>query len=109
MLFKRLLQGIERAVLSKPFDRDDLALVGLHREHQAGAHRLAVKLHRATAAHAMLAANVRPGQGQFMAQKISETDSRLDFLLDRLAIDQQLYFLQCHFSVPIRQKFLLLE
>ena len=41
-----------------------LRAVGLHREHQAGAHRLAVQQHGAGAADAVLAADVRAGRAR---------------------------------------------
>jgi hypothetical protein len=41
--------------------------VGLHREEQAGAHRLAVEEHGAGAADAVLAADVGAGQAEVVA------------------------------------------
>ena len=48
------------------------AAVRLHREHQAAAHDLAVDAHRAGAADAVLAAGVRAGQAEFLAQEIDQ-------------------------------------
>ena len=48
----------------QPLDRGDLGCRGLDREHQARAHRPAVEEHRARAADAVLAAEVRPGQAR---------------------------------------------
>ena len=43
----------------QPLDGDDLGAVGLHRQHQAAAHHRAVDAHRAGAADAVLAAQMR--------------------------------------------------
>ena len=56
----------------------DVAAVGLHGEHDAGAHRLAVEEHRAGAADAVLAADVRAGQTQLVPQEVAEQKARLD-------------------------------
>ena len=52
--------------------------VGLHREHQARAHGLAVDLHRARSADAVLAADVRAGQPEVVAQEVGQQRARLD-------------------------------
>ena len=52
------------------------AAVGLHRQHQAAAHDLAVHAHGAGAAHAVLAADVRAGQAQLLAQEIHQVLAR---------------------------------
>jgi hypothetical protein len=44
----------------------------------------------------MLAANVRAGQGQIVAEKIGEIEPALDFSFNRLTVDDQSYFLQVH-------------
>ena len=63
MIFlERLLQRAERAIGRETFHRRELGLIRLYRQHQAGADRRAVMLHRATAAYAMLAADVGSGQ-----------------------------------------------
>src|ERR1700730_16359344 len=63
MLAKRLLQRRKPAVLTgEPLDCDDLAAVSLHRKHQAGSRRPAIDQHRAGAAHAMLATDMRTGR-----------------------------------------------
>src|SRR3954469_19757825 len=46
------------------FHRGHAMTVGLHGEHEARAHRLAVEKHRARAADAVLAADVRAGQAK---------------------------------------------
>jgi len=52
------------------FDGGDLVAVGLYREHQAGARRLAVEQHGAGAADAVLAAGMRAGETEIVAQAI---------------------------------------
>src|ERR1051326_985553 len=59
---ERLLQHAERAVGGRePLRRNHIASVGLHREHDAGAHRLAVEQHGAGAAYAVLATEMGSG------------------------------------------------
>ena len=61
MFFERLLQRSERIPRRQPFHRGDLGPISLYRQHQTGAHRSAIMLHRAAATHAMLAADMRAG------------------------------------------------
>ena len=61
----------------------------LHRERQAGARRRAVDLHGAGAAHAMLAADMRAGRAQHMAQEIAEQQARLGLGGDRAPVQRQ--------------------
>ena len=62
-LAERLLHRAERAVgRADALDGRDVGAVGLHREHEARTHRLAVEEDRARAAHAMLAPEVRAGE-----------------------------------------------
>jgi len=51
----------------KPFDSAHPGTLGLHREHQAGAHRLVVDQHGAGAADAVLAAEMRTGEAAILA------------------------------------------
>ena len=53
-------------------------------------------LHCATAAYAVLAADVGAGKGQFVTQKIGEILPAVDFSFNRLAVDDQSNFLQVH-------------
>lgn len=55
-----------------------LAPVALHREHQAGAHRLAVQHDRAGAAHAVLATNMRAGLAAIVANDVDQGTAGLD-------------------------------
>ena len=61
--------------------------VGLDGEHDARARRLAVEQNRAGAAHAVLAADVRAGQPEILADEIAEQQARLDLALVASAVD----------------------
>ena len=63
-LLEGRLDRVEPAGAGEALDGVDREPVGLHREHQAGAHGLAVELHGAGAADALLAADVRAGQAR---------------------------------------------
>ena len=68
----------------QPLDGGDRVAVGLHREHQARAHRHAVDQHRAGAADAVLAAGMRAGERELVAQAVEQGHARLD--VDRVAV-----------------------
>ena len=97
---KRLLERIERAVVSQPLDRSDLFAVRLHREHQAAAHRLVIDQYRAGPAHAVFATDMASGQAAGLAQGIHQRMPRLD--LDRMlgAVDVELYPGRCYLCLP---------
>ena len=78
---KGLLQRGERAARGKAFDGLHRLAVNLRGEHQAAARREAVDEHRACAAGAMFAAEMRPGEFEFLAQEIREVLARLDAAL----------------------------
>ena len=84
---KRLLQRRQRALPGERLDRLDLAAVDLHREQAAAAHRHPVDEHRAGAADAVLAADVRAGQAQPMAEEVRQQEPRLDGLLYDAPVD----------------------
>src|ERR1051325_3096724 len=91
MLFpERLLQHAEGAVrCSEPLGGHELAAVGLHREHDAGAHRLAVEQHGACAAYAVLATEMRSGEPQLAAKEVGEMQARLRLARMALPVDGQ--------------------
>ena len=60
---------------------------GLDREHGAGLHRLAVEIDGAGAAMAGVAADMRAGDVELVAQEVDEQGSRLDQRFDGLAVD----------------------
>ena len=72
----------------EPFDGRDLGAVGLHREHQARAHRLAVDEHRARAAHAVLAPEVRAGERAVLPEEVGERLAGLDAPRRARAVDR---------------------
>ena len=61
----------------------------LHRQHQAGTNDIAVHAHRAGAANAMLAADMRSRQLQMLAQEVRQIEARQDLRVDALAVDLQ--------------------
>ena len=60
------------------FDGLDLMPVGLRRQHDAGARRLAVEEDGAGAADAVLAPDVRAGETEILAEKVAQQQPRLD-------------------------------
>ncbi len=73
-----LLQRMQLLAVGEPFDGADLPAVGLDREHQAGADRLAVEDDRAGAADAVLAADMRAGLAAVVADRVDQRLARLD-------------------------------
>src|ERR1700682_3682196 len=87
-LVERLLQRKQRVVARRhALDRRDAVVMRLHGEHEARPHRLPVQLHRARSAHAMLAAQVSPGQAGVVADEVCEQQAWLDIALYQSAID----------------------
>src|SRR5215207_1196008 len=72
------LHRMQRVALGQTLDGADRLSLRLHREHQAGAHRLVADDYRAGAAHAMLAADVRAGLAAVLADRIDQRFARLD-------------------------------
>ena len=88
MLVERLLQRAQLAVLGQPLDRGHGVAVGLHREHQAALHRLAVEVHRTGATHAFVGAtDVGAGQAGALANEIREQHADRHGLFEDLAVD----------------------
>ena len=56
------------------------------REEQARAHRHAVQLHRACAAHTMLAADMRPGEAEAVPEEVGEKEARVHLLAVAAAV-----------------------
>ena len=77
-LTERLLHRAERPVGgTDALDRDDVGALGLHREHQARPHRVAVDEHGARAADPVLAPEVRTGEREVFAQEVGKRLARL--------------------------------
>src|SRR6267142_567386 len=83
---ERFLDGVELAVLLQALHGADLRAVRLDREHRARLHRLDVEQHGAGAAVRGVAADVRPGQAQVLAQEVDEQQPGLDPELVRGAV-----------------------
>ena len=71
MVGERLLER-RQLLVAEPLDRRHGAAVGLHGEHRATLHRNAVQVNRARAAAAGVAADVRPGEAEIVAQEVDE-------------------------------------
>src|SRR5262249_15250543 len=82
-----LLERVQLAVVCEALDRRDLGAVGLHGENGAGLHRAAVEMNRASAARGGVAADLRPGEIQIVAEEIDEQRARLDLRLVPHAVD----------------------
>jgi len=72
------LHGMQRAGLSDAFDRGDLVALVHHGEGEAGVHPLAVDVHGACAALAVIAAFLRAGQEKVFTQAVEERCARVD-------------------------------
>ena len=88
MIRERLLQRRQLAVLRQALDRLDRRAVGLDREQHAALREHAVVDDGARAAVAGVAADVRAGQVEVVAQEVDEQAARLDVVLDLLAVDR---------------------
>src|ERR1700724_405779 len=72
-----------------PVDSAHPGTLGLHREHQAGAHRLVFDQHGAGAADAVLAAEMGAGETAILAQRIGQAASRLDAYRVLIAVHRE--------------------
>lgn len=87
---KGLLEGMERAIGGcEAFHRGDVGAVGLDSKHQAAARRHAVNKNGASAADAMLTADMSTCQLEFAAKEVDEIDPRLCMPKACLAIHMQ--------------------
>jgi hypothetical protein len=85
-----LLQWMQQAIIGgHSFHRGDRGAVGLHREHEARTHRLAVYQYSAGAARTVFAADMGSGQSQILAQCVGERTARLDLDTEPCAIDRK--------------------
>ena len=72
------LQRVQLVAIGQSLDGADRLAVGLHGEHQAGAHGLVVDDHGAGAAHAVLAADMGAGLAAIVADGVDQRFARLD-------------------------------
>ena len=82
----------ELAGVRQALDGVDTPAVGLHREHEAAANDPAVHAHRARPAHAVLAADVRASEPQFLAQEVDQVLACGDAARDGRPVDRQRCF-----------------
>src|SRR5262245_15720135 len=78
MVHEGLLHRMQSVAVSQAFDGPDFPAVGLHGEHQAGAHRLAIDNNRASAADTMLATDMRSRLSTIFTDGIGQGTPRLD-------------------------------
>jgi hypothetical protein len=71
------LHRVQAAVRGKPLDGRDVGAVGLHREDGARLGAAAVDDHGAGAALARVAADVRAGEEQLLAEEVDQQQARL--------------------------------
>ena len=88
-------------VVVEALDGAHLGAVAGKRVGDAGARDLAVDLHRAGAADAVLAAQVRAGQQQMLAQEVGQVGARLDRGGHGLAVDGEADGLAGHDACPM--------
>ena len=82
-----LTQAGHRRVIVEALDGAHAGAVAGHRKGDAGAGDLAVDLHSAGAADAVLAADVRAGEQEVLAQEVGQVRAWGHVGLDRLAVD----------------------
>src|SRR5919206_3442860 len=77
-LAERLLERRQLLARAQALDGLDGGAVRLHREGQTGAGAVAVDQDRAGATDAVLAARMRPGEAEFLAQEVVQQETGLD-------------------------------
>src|SRR2546427_11631526 len=88
LLVEAFLDRMELPVLLEPLDGRDRPLIGLHGEHRARLHRAAVEEHRAGAAVGGIAADVRAGHPEVLAEEMDKERARLDVDVVRRSVDR---------------------
>src|SRR5262245_47745089 len=95
-----VLQRVEDPVVAQALDGGDSAPAGLHGEHEAARHRLAVEVHGARAAVPGAAAFLGPGQAEVLAKRVEQGLVGLHEHLNSLAVDRGAQDLFRHVAVP---------
>ena len=72
MLAKRLLHGMQLAVLCHAFNRDDICTARLDGKHRATLDRTAIDVDHAGSALAGIAADVRAGPAEMLANHLHQ-------------------------------------
>jgi hypothetical protein len=83
------LDWAEGAILQDALNCQNLSTVGLDGQHCAGFDCFTIKMNGAGAARRGVAANVRPGEIQILAQEMNQEQAWLDVRLDMFAIHRQ--------------------
>src|SRR6266550_5365564 len=91
-----LLERLEGRPVGHPLDRPDLGAVRLDGEHRARLGALAVHVDRAGTAVARVAADVRTGEQEHIAQEVDEEQPGLDVGFADLAVDGEADMLGRH-------------
>ena len=100
---ERLLERVERGAIGHAFDGLDLVAIRLDREDGARLGALAVEVDRAGAAVARVAADVRAGQAERVAQEVDEQETGFDVRLLGRPVDGDADVLGAHrWSVSLR-------
>ena len=99
------LHRMQLSVLCEAFDRRHLRAFGLDREHAAGLHGAAVHMNDAGAALARVAADMRAGQPQLLAQEIDEQGAVFDFGGNALAVHRHRSMRPSKYSLSIADDF----
>src|SRR5215468_9377789 len=100
VLAERGLHRMELAAAGQALDGRDLGPVGLDREHRAGLDRLAVDVDGARAALTGIAADVRTGEPEVLAQRLDQQSGRRT--LERMSLSIDLELDGGHGSSPLR-------
>src|SRR5690242_20770873 len=82
-----LLNGGQAAVFAHPFHGGDLLLLAAGGQQRAGKHRDTLHLHRAGAAGGVVAAALRPGEAQVLAQHVEQQLAGLERQLVGATVD----------------------
>ena len=78
IVLERLLHRMQLAALGEPFDRRDVRASQRGREHGAGLDRASVDMDDAGAALRGVAADMRAGQAEILAQELHQQRARVD-------------------------------
>ena len=83
--------------------------VALHGKNETAAHHVAVEPHRAGAAHAVLAADMRAGEREIVAQEIDQRLTHLDTRGNVLAVHTNINIEVAHAHAEPRRPLILIE
>jgi hypothetical protein len=84
---KSFLDRVQIGFRAETLNRDDFATIGLNRKHRAAFDRRAVQMNDTGAARTRVAADVRSGQSEILAQEMDKQRSRFNRGGMQLAVD----------------------